>query len=281
MERIENKIEKRNDKKNLKKKVLMVAGLALLLGFVGYTGGTTYARYVASTEVPSTTATVAKWGYVVNSNAANLWGDDYAYNTSASVVTSSTTGLTVSDSADENVVAPGTTGHVLLNIEGTAEVLSSISIESTINDIYLDNDDNVGNGRYYPVKWTITGNATIQEVGAALPTNLLDGKTLSGTGATVAKTLEDLSQAKINPNTVVDINLTISWAWEYSVIGNTEILDTFTSDPADYLSVDHADTVLANGGKYYNDASSSLVGNYKLDTEASFLLSASVTQLAE
>lgn len=261
----------------------MVAGLALLLGFVGYTGGTTYAKYVASTNVPATTATVAKWGYVVNSNAANLWGDDYAYSTekTASVVTSSATGLTVSDSADANVVAPGTTGHVLLNIKGTAEVLSSISIESTINDIYLDNDNDDDNGRYYPVKWTISGTATIQEVGAAIPTNLLDGKTLSGTGATVAQTLEDLSQATINPNTVVNIALNISWAWEFSSIDNTQILDTFTSDATDYLSVDHADTVLANGGKYYNDASSELNGNYQFSTETSFVLSASVTQLAK
>ena len=73
MKRNENAIEK----KNLKKKILMVTGLALLLGLVGYTGGTTYAKYVTTADTVSQTATVAKWGYTMSANAADLFGDAY------------------------------------------------------------------------------------------------------------------------------------------------------------------------------------------------------------
>lgn len=256
------------------KKVLTISALALLLGLVGYTGGNTFAKYISQTEVPSTSATVAKWGYVVNSDASKLWGDDYKFDTDASVVTEETSGLTVADKADDEVVAPGTKGEVSLNVKGQPEVLSKIDVTSTIADIYLDDDANAENGRYYPVKWSISGTATINDK------DQLPAKKTDLTGAQMAELLANLSATNIPANVKVNYELTISWSWAFNGVADAGVLDLFTTDDdADTLTGDKADTVLGNGGNHYNDADVAPSTAYKLEQDTSFALKVVVSQL--
>lgn len=263
---------KKKENKTMKK-VLTVSALALLLGLVGYTGGSTFAKYISQTKVPSTSATVAKWGYVVNSDASKLWGDDYKFDTDASVVTEETSGLTVADSADDSVVAPGTKGEVSLNVKGQPEVLSKIDVTSTIADIYLDDDADAENGRYYPVKWSISGTATINDVDQ-LPADKTDL-----TGAEMAELLANLSATNIPANVKVNYELKISWSWAFNGVADAGVLDLFTTDAADKLTGDEADTVLGNDGKHYNDADVAPSPAYQLNKETSFTLNVVVSQL--
>ena len=60
--------------KNKKGKKLVVLGaMAALLTLIGVSGSQTYAKYIEETDVASTTATVAKWGFVASANADNLF----------------------------------------------------------------------------------------------------------------------------------------------------------------------------------------------------------------
>ena len=106
MKKNENK-ERRNSKK-----VLMVAGLALLLGLVGYTGGQTYAKYITQQTMGSQSATVAKWGYTLNVPTTELFGEKYGnYDSGTKTVKVDNVGGTVIvSSGSNNVVAPGATG---------------------------------------------------------------------------------------------------------------------------------------------------------------------------
>lgn len=211
-------MEKKENKRM--KKGLMIGALALLLGVVGYTGGQTFAKYITANSVPSTEATVAKWGYTVSVDATNLWGPEYVFDTSVSVLKGESTATLTVDSADtDNVVAPGTTGSTTLSIQGQAEVLSKLSVEATLAEVTLTKteDDSI----YQPLSWTISGTAKIGE------TNLLESTLTGKTAAEVEEFLDDLSETNIAANTTIDINLTISWAWAFSTDAETDVLDTY------------------------------------------------------
>ena len=63
-------------KKNTKKTATVV-GMFGLLGLVLGMGGSTFAKYQTTAKSTAATATVAKFGLVVNANATNLWGTEY------------------------------------------------------------------------------------------------------------------------------------------------------------------------------------------------------------
>lgn len=188
------------------KKGLTIAALALLLGIVGYTGGNTFAKYITQESVPSTSATVAQWGYTITVGADNLWGTDYVYNAqkSASIKTTED-GVTVD--AANTAVAPGTTGSTTLSIQGQTEVLSQLQVTAAVKDIVLKDSSNAE--VYKPLKWTISGTAKIgEEV-------ILNNESVSKDAAGVALFLNDLAQTRILPKTNININLTITWAWAF------------------------------------------------------------------
>ena len=215
---------KRNEnKKSLKKKVLVVSGLALLLGLIGYTGGNTYAKYIESTEVPSSTATVAKWGYVATASNQNIWGPEYKWNDGKTSSTVDGSGnLTVQ--ATNNTLAPGTSGYFTIKISGYAEVLSSIRFDATsLTDVHY--------GAYNPVKWNVTGTATVGGVdklanfGADMST------------ADLVTALDNLSTTThIAPNVVTDVNLTIAWDWDFDSDNvNDTILGYLSASNGQYI----------------------------------------------
>ena len=208
MKRNENTIEK----KNLKKKILMVTGLALLLGLVGYTGGSTYAKYVTSAAPVSQTATVAKWGYTVSVDGTKFLGNQYVEDGTANEVSvlpgTTGAGSTVTINGSSNLVAPGATGSFELHVNGSAEVLAELSLVATCQDVYLND--------YHPIAWTVEaleGSAALDLTGAddvVTTQELADG-------------LEDLSDTYA-PGTTVNLNYRFTWSWAFE--SSNDELDT-------------------------------------------------------
>ena len=166
-------------KKNNLRSMIIVALLLLLVAVIGF-GGYTLSKYV-SNKTSGGTAQVAKWGYTVEADATKLFGKNYKFDTTSSVVTDGTADLTVSSSSTANLVAPGTSGSMTFSVKGAAEVLAKVDIEFTVvNDIVLNYEKDGTAGTYKPVKWTLKKGAT----------TLVDGKTL----ADVANELNDAAK---------------------------------------------------------------------------------------
>lgn len=198
---------KRNEnKKSLTKKIVAGTGLALLLALVGYTGADTYAKYITTGEVASQTATVAKWGVVLNASAANSAFDD-TYSLNGTYATAKDDGLSVN--AYTNVVAPGTAGEFTFSISGTPEVAAQLSFEMVV-------DSDVHTGSYYPIIWTISGGdfsktGTLAQI----------AEYLNGTGGT--QPVQTYA-----PSVGVATTIKLSWAWAFESSHDAE--DTILGD---------------------------------------------------
>lgn len=252
-------------KKDNRKSVFVIALLLLLVAVIGF-GGYTLSKYVTKKSA-SGSASVAKWGYEIKTDASNLFGKDYKFATNNSTVTNDTTGLTVSaNNADRtNRVAPGTTGYMTFEVKGTAEVLSQIKIsiaDTDFSDVvlkYTEGEDTTVK-TYAPVKWTL------KKEGEA--TALVDGKTLTDVKEALAKLYKTEAGKDVATavNTVVNDKYTLSWAWDFSTNDVNDSLDTLlgmiANDP----------TVTANGS-YKKAANTS--------TEIKFTLDISVVQLQQ
>lgn len=188
---------------NRKKTVVIVAlllALVLLLGIGGYT----LAKYITSGSGDGT-ATVAKWGYTVSVDTSNLFGKNYK----ANVVTDDTTAanLEVASSSDANVVAPGTTGSMTIEIKGTAEVASKLNIKvADVQEISLT----YGSTTYNPVKWTL--NDSEKDV------------VKDGTLAAVEAELNKVQDVEYNAGDTVNKTYTLTWTWAFD--GGNDAADT-------------------------------------------------------
>ena len=243
-------------KKNNLRSMIIVALLLLLVAVIGF-GGYTLSKYV-SNKTSGGTAQVAKWGYTVEADATKLFGKNYKFDTTSSVVTDGTVDLTVSSSSTATLVAPGTSGSMTFSVKGAAEVLAKVEIEFTVvNDIVLNYEKGGTAGTYKPVKWTLKKGTT----------TLVDGKTL----ADVANELNDAAKYDITyePNSA-EINdvYTLSWAWDF---GDATVTEN-----------DHLDTLL---GMLAKENTVTANGEYKVkagtSTDIEFTLKISVTQLAK
>jgi len=224
--------------KNKKGKKLVVLGaMAALLTLIGVSGSQTYAKYVESFDVESEQATVAKWGYVVTVDSSNLFGSSYddVDGTLASVANDSD-GLVVKahTSDTRNVVAPGTKGELVINVNGYAEVDAVLSFsELTASEITL-------NSQYYPVIWDakVVGNGLNEDYALGGPET---GK-LSSVYAWI-KTLEYHFEA----GTDVDLTITLSWSWAFDNTLNLSVTGEASDliNGAGNLTADEADTYLA------------------------------------
>lgn len=188
---------------NRKKTVVIVAlllALVLLLGIGGYT----LAKYITSGSGDGT-ATVAKWGYTVSVDTSNLFGKNYK----ANVVTDDTTAanLEVASSSDANVVAPGTTGSMTIEIKGTAEVASKLNIKvADVQEISLT----YGSTTYNPVKWTLNdGEKDVVK---------------DGTLAAVEAELNKVQDVEYNAGDTVNKTYTLTWTWAFD--GGNDAADT-------------------------------------------------------
>lgn len=231
------------------KSFIIIGLLLLLVAVIGF-GGYTLSKYLTSKSEKGS-ASVAKWGFTVETNATKLFGTNYKFDTNNSIVTADTANLTVKASDENNRVAPGTTGSMTFSIKGSAEVKANIKIEmSDVSDIVLKYTKNgTAQEDYAPVKWTLKkGSETIVN---------------GGTLADVSMELNKVNATYEAGATEINDEYTLSWAWAFE--GN-----------------DAADTLL---GMIANDANTTANGDYTkaegTSTTISFTLKISVTQLAK
>lgn len=147
-----------NNTKNMKKfrKPLVIVAMVLMVALVCGMGAMTYSKYISSAESNNNTATAAKWGFVVTANANNLFSTDYTLGGGATHATKvADNGVAVN--ATNITLAPGTSGYLIINVEGKAEVRARLSID--INITKELGYDNGGTGDYFPIKWAFTASA--------------------------------------------------------------------------------------------------------------------------
>ena len=223
--------EKKENKRRKGLIFVMLLALVVALAFGGYT----FSKYI-TTKQQSGQAQVAKWGFKISVNAADLFGKNYIWDNgqNGSVVTNETdkTKVTVQAATDNtnNVVAPGTKGSMTFKVEGKAEVLAQLKLKlSDVKDIVLKITKGGTTYEYYPVKWTLT------KVDAAAP--LVNGGKLSE----VMTKLNDVSaewNSKIEVNTEITYDFTLSWEWAFD--GSTVPADLTALG----LKADQLDTIL-------------------------------------
>lgn len=205
-------------KKDNRKSIFVIGLLLLLVAVIGF-GGYTLSKYVTEKNKGGT-ASVAKWGFTVTSDANNLFGKNYKYDTdkNSSVVTDDTAAtLTVKASDTENRVAPGTTGSMTFTIKGSAEVKAKVAINMTVKkEVVLKYTDGDATDvqEYKPVKWTLTKNN--DNVDGAVGVDLATIKTKLNAVADYAAGSADINDV-----------YTIEWAWAFEVDETTNELDTF------------------------------------------------------
>lgn len=224
--------EKKENKRRKGLIFVMLLALVVALAFGGYT----FSKYI-TTKQQSGQAQVAKWGFKISVNAADLFGKNYIWNNgkNGSVVTdeADNTKVTVQTGGDYNVVAPGTKGSMTFKVEGKAEVLAQLKLKlSDVKDIVLKITKGGASYEYYPVKWTLT------KVGVTAP--LVNGGKLSE----VMTKLNDANAAwnrNINVNTDITpekYDFTLSWEWAFD--GSTVPTDLTALG----LEADQLDTIL-------------------------------------
>ena len=264
--------EKKENKRRKGLIFVMLLALVVALAFGGYT----FSKYI-TTKQQSGQAQVAKWGFKISVNAADLFGKNYIWDNgkNGSIVTNETdkTKVTVQAAADNtnNVVAPGTKGSMTFKVEGKAEVLAQLKLElSGVKDIVLKIAKGGTDYEYYPVKWTLT------KVGVTAP--LVNGGKLSE----VETKLNDANAAwnsKIEVNTEITHDFTLSWEWAFdgSAVPDdltalnlkADVLDTILGYLMNGTTVDDICAQLGLNSTEYtiNNTDSVLKTEFKLDIE--------------
>lgn len=264
--------EKKENKRRKGLIFVMLLALVVALAFGGYT----FSKYI-TTKQQSGQAQVAKWGFKISVNAADLFGKNYIWNAgkNGSVVTNEIdkTKVTVQAATDNtnNVVAPGTKGSMTFKVEGKAEVLAQLKLGlSGVKDIVLKIAKGGTTYEYYPVKWTLMKD------GATAP--LVDGGKLSN----VETKLNDVNaewNRNINVNTEITYDFTLSWEWAFdgSAVPDdltaldlkADVLDTILGYLMNGTTVDDICAQLGLNSTEYtiNNTDSVLQTEFKLDIE--------------
>ncbi len=229
-------------KSNKKTRGIIIAAMVLLLVAILCLCGTTFAKYITSTSVPTQQATVAKWGFVVSANADNLFGTEYKNGTK---VAAGTTGVDVKSSVKltetgtelRNVVAPGTSGSMKFHVTGSAEVQAALDLAMTnVKEIALKSDETTV--VYNPVKWTLKTGDSETNLSATTDTT---NKTLAELVAAVKK------ETTYAPGTPVNLYYELSWNWaiEADVSDITGTTEQDEKDKAERIATqDKYDTIL-------------------------------------
>lgn len=244
-------------KKDNRKSIFVIALLLLLVAVIGF-GGYTLSKYVTR-KSETGSASVAKWGYTVKTDATKLFGTKYTFEKTNSVVTDADVKLTVkADDAKTKKVAPGTTGSMIFGVEGKAEVLAQLKVEMlTANDVKLVYKKGAGEEQIYaPIKWTLKKGEAV--VGSLENVSLEQIKT----GLADIKDVLTIGEE-------ATVEYTLSWVWDFDDDGKG------TNDEFDTLLGMVAKNVTTNG-EY-----TAVMEDGKTNTNLSFELSISIVQLKE
>lgn len=213
----------------MKNKMMRIASIlmvAVLLTVCAVSA--TFAKYVTSADA-SDFARVAKFGVELIVTGDSGFANEYATDDKATY--SGTVSVKASD--DANVVAPGTAstadGALKFAIKGTPEVATKIDIDFTVEkDIFVDgiipDYTKAGNTyaeveikNYYPVVFTLkqTGDANGD---IAQPVVIA-----SGNLADIEDAINEYTDgATYAPNTKLDAEFELTWAWSYGTYGEAD-----------------------------------------------------------
>ena len=202
--------------------------MAALLTLIGVSGSQTYAKYVEIADVDSQSATVAKWGLIVEANADKLFSDAYVKNGSTQEAIKTTYGtnpgiIIKGETQNHVILAPGATGSIKFGVHGTAEVSSRVtfSLNST-DEVHLD--------EYKPVKWTLkqASSSTALDTMSVVEDDNGDDNDLNNVtlqGVNIAEIATYLNRVKdFAPNTDVHeyYELSYSWVFDSGVDANND-----------------------------------------------------------
>ncbi len=222
-----------NKKTNRNTKLIILAIVLALVVLFLCIGGSTFARYISSKNVPANQATVAKWGYIVNADADNLFGKNYS---DTAIVADTTSNPKLDVKASGSVVAPGTKGSMTFGVTGLAEVLAKLELAFNVkSEVALKNGETVVHS---PVKWTLKQGTT----------EVLKDKTL----AEIKTEIDKIGNIIEAGTTVSDKSYTLSWEW---ALGADDATDATTN---------RYDTLLgyaAMGAKDYGDVEVEINGD--------------------
>ena len=234
-------------KSQKRQKRLVLVAMVLMIGLVAGMGAMTYSKYI-TTGSTNQTATAAKWGFVVNVDAENLFVSDYKYQSGTTATYNGTGGIVVNGTENAKVVAPGTSGSMAININGKAEVNARLTIVANeievgvkMKEIFFDS--------YYPVKWTLNDGVN----------NVVEDETL----AAVIAHLEGTSQLFV-AGTEYNKTYTLTWEWEF--VTNEAGLNGTNRNVEDSLIGYKANGRPWSAGS--NSISGTFIGTYQLDDEA-------------
>lgn len=226
-------------KSNKKTRIVIIASMLLLLIAIACLCGTTFARYITKKDVPSTQATVAKWGFVVNAETKDLFAKDYTLKDGATVAEKAADGTGVAVKSDGNVVAPGTTGSMTFGVTGTAEVLAEVSVslvENSYKDVKLYTSGKETTPEHAPVMWTLQKKNTTEG-------DANNGKFEDVTGAVDVKldvALSKIAAVKIDAGATADIEYKLIWSWP---------IEKTTGTPDEKSAWDALDTLLGRAAQ--------------------------------
>ena len=234
--------KKNENKKN--KKVVVVAAMALLLALVGISGGETYAKY-ASEKTNSSSATVAKWGYVLSMNSTNLFGEKYAETTGKVDPAGE---AVVSNTASTNVLAPGTNGELTFGFYGQSEVLAEAVLDLNVTDIFC-NTDQASVKNYYPIVWQLEVSQRNNPSDAYDKSYLNTVTDINNYESTFNSAFKNIAA-----NTYVDYQFKLTWSWAFEVNAETNLKDTVFGGLIN--STEATKTYTHSDGVTYTDAGS-------------------------
>ena len=209
------------------KKLVMILAMVLMVTLVIGMGAMTYARYVSSYEVPTHSATAAKWGFVVGVETADLFATEYDEADDDTYATVDETGnIVVKASSTANIVAPGTTGYLLIETEGVAEVKAKMTIDITVAKTISD-----GAG-YNPIQWALVKSGTAP----------VDGDwTTVAAGGKITKVFD------LDAGTQAPGNYELHWRWAFTTSTENDQKDTAIGMKSKDATVSAATVATATG----------------------------------
>lgn len=179
--------------RNRNNRIEILIFVIVMLSVAVAISGLSFARYTTSGTGNASTARVAKWGFVIDVDADNLFASS-GDGTGDADLTSNASGLSVASGAVS--VWPNTSGTLLFRVSGTAEVAAEISfvIPDDLEIICLKNGE--GEIIYSPILWTLTKN------GEAVVTR-----------GDLAAIRDALSSTVIPANVEINDSYVLTWEW--------------------------------------------------------------------
>lgn len=194
--------------------ILLACCALLMVAIAGL--GVTLAKYVKNVEPREDSASVAKFGVAMawTDENAKLFNTEYAATTKdLEDFNKQEISLSVKSSGTGDVIAPGTSGSIVLSFANSTASEVAFNLKVNISQEYSANWKKSANGEvYHPIVFTVGSDATangtpITDVTTnnpvALDLNFAAGTTLAGT-------------------------MTISWSWPFSTEDNVnDAADTY------------------------------------------------------